>query len=176
MLIWEKKMKLKKQLHVREDTLDLNRIKPVQNQEGIPKPKNGFWTSTYICKVIGSRFQQELQFTGGKWYILEPKDARICIVNTDKDVYELLDKYGRSDTIGNITYIDFEKLSRDFDAIHLTNSCFKKNSPVLELKLNNKYLNIHNPFEHPFYQWAAESTLWFRPKFDIIKLVEKRSM
>ncbi|MFC0475586.1 hypothetical protein ACFFHF_10030 [Robertmurraya beringensis] len=160
------KIKLESQLHVaRNGTLDLSQIKPVQNQENKAKPKYGFWTSTFINKKVGSYFSKDYPMDDGEWYKLEPEEAEVFVVETEKDIDTLLSNYGRPNFLGDNTFIDFEKLSEDFDALQLRKSCFDEGSPVKELHLFDQTLHIHNSNFHPFHQWWAESTLWFRPKF-----------
>lgn len=159
------KIKLDTQLHVaRNGTLDLSQIKPVENQTNLAKPKYGFWTSTFINTKVGSYFLKDFTMNG-EWYKLEPVEAEIFVVENDNDIEYLLSNYGRANFLGDNTFIDFEKLSDAYDALHLSKCCFDEGSPVKELILFNQALNIHNSNYHPFHQWWAESTLWFEPQF-----------
>lgn len=86
----------------------------------------------------------------------------------------MLSKYGRTNDSGVNTFIDFEKLSQEYGALHLPKSCFDKGSAVKEFILNDQTLNIHNSNHHPFHQWWAESTLWlYQPKFISCKKIKK---
>ncbi|GGA20417.1 hypothetical protein [Psychrobacillus lasiicapitis] len=168
------KIKLDAQLHVaRNGILDLSKIKPVQNQEYMAKPKYGFWTTTYINKKVGSYFSKDFTMDDGEWYKLEPEEAEIFVVETGKDIDTLLSNYSRSNFLEDNTFIDFEKLTEDFDTLHLLKSCFDKGSPVKELLLYDQTLNIHNSDFHPFHQWWTESTLWFKPRFNSCEKINK---
>ncbi|GAB6502633.1 hypothetical protein [Bacillus cereus] len=164
------KITLATQLHVGRN-LDLSKIIEVKNPIGDrAKPNGGFWTSTYIDEKVGSEFFDKF-ISDNDWYILEPLEADIFVVENISDVEYLLEFYGRPNTEGNETFIDFEKLSKKFDALQLKSSCFATDSSVKILDLYNQKLNIHNSNRHPFHQWWAESTLWFCNKFkSVIKI------
>ncbi|EOO22283.1 hypothetical protein [Bacillus cereus] len=164
------KIKLDTQLHVGRN-LNLSKIKSVKNptddtgkSKDVAKPYGGFWTSTYINKEEGSDFLKSYVMDGD-WYILEPLEADIFVVETFSDINHLLSNYGRQNLIEQNTFIDFEKLSEKFDALHLKSSCFDYGSPVKNLILYGRTLEIHNSQHHPFHQWRTESTLWFTDKF-----------
>lgn len=166
-------LKLDRQLHVRKGELDLSLIKPVKNEENLPKPKNGFWTSTYINESEGSYFYRTY-IMGGTWYLLEPSTVEMFVVGNVNDIHYLLSNYGRQNIFNETTYIDFERLSLEVDALHIKEECFAKGSPVAEFNIkDDMVLNIHDCNLHPFFQWRSESTLWFRNRFDDCKIVKK---
>ncbi|GMK39046.1 hypothetical protein PCCS19_21000 [Paenibacillus sp. CCS19] len=168
-------VQLKKQFHIRKNELDFNSIKPVQNKEGYAKPDHGFWTATYMSDLeYGAHFNEVLNWTG-KWHLIDPKEANIFVVEELEDVQFLLEHYGRrASKHDGITFVDFEKLSRDFDALQLTQQCFEEGSPVKTLELEGYgELDINNSALHPFYQWAGESTLWFNIKFNKYEIVDE---
>jgi len=164
-------IKLDTQLHVKDGDLDLSLINPVKNEANLPKPKNGFWTSTYIDRNEGSYFYRTY-IMSGKWYLLEPPTVKMFVVNNVKDIHYLLSNYGRQNIFNDITYIDFEKLCLEVDALHIKEECFDKGSPIAEFNIKDDIvLNIDDCNLHPFFQWRSESTLWFRNKFDDYKIV-----
>ena len=72
----------------------------------------------------------------GKWLVIDPDEANIFVVEGLKDVQFLFEHYGRrASKHDDITFIDFEILSRDFDALQLKQQCFEEGSPVKTLLL-----------------------------------------
>ncbi|MED1092184.1 hypothetical protein [Bacillus paramycoides] len=178
----QENIKLATQLHVGKE-LNLSQIKSVTNPLNalgrpgdMAKPYGGVWTSTYIDDEDGSAFYSSFK-TGGDWYILDPLEADIFVVKNEDDIEFLLSNYGRKNSRDLVTFIDFEKLSKEYDALHLTSGCFEDDSLVKELDLYKdlygRTLNIHNTTHHPFHQWLAESTLWFNKKLQVRKIIPR---
>lgn len=169
-----KHIKLDPQLHIRVGTLNLSRVKLVQNQVNLAKPKYGLWTSTYVNhSKHGSHFNEMFPMSGS-WHLLDPAIADIFVVEDVADVHYLLKHYGRPNFLGDITYIDFEKLSEEFNALQLTQQCLVKGTPVETLILSGYTpMELNNSTFHPFHQWMGESTIWFNTSmfsgFTIIK-------
>ncbi|PEL85530.1 hypothetical protein [Bacillus wiedmannii] len=120
-------MTLGLQLHASKEILKLYQLSPirsVKNVKNAAKPNYGFWTSSFTNKKHGSKFLKEIPMYDANWYTLSPMEANIFVVNDANDINHLLTNYGRINFKEYISYIDFEKLSMDFDALHLTNNCF----------------------------------------------------
>jgi hypothetical protein len=126
------------------------------------KPKGGLWTSTWRTETEDSdwiewcRGAQFGDVDSQEWYQLEPSsNARIYTIDSVVDLVALHNKY--NETPVNYTsfyesFIDFERLSIDYDAIHLTGNgeCVTRfSTPSL-------------------YGWDCESTIWFRWCFDAV--------
>jgi hypothetical protein len=131
-------------------------VTPVQNRPYFVKPFHGLWTSTLVdtssawvdwCRAE-SFGEPDTQY----WYALTPDiAARVFVVNGLGDLRSLIDRYPHPDREQQIYsrfmgYFDFEAMSRDYDALHLTEA------------------GQHSTrFSEPsMYGWDCESTLWFR--------------
>jgi len=128
--------KLSTQLWVSEDyhlPLHKDLIQPVKNYRTGIKGTGGLWTSTWLGEELGSEWIQFCKQTNlysylnGKWRgcLLEPKDdLKIYIIDSLKDMHVLFDKYGYNlfEDFPDLEKegIDFEKMSQDYDAVHLT--------------------------------------------------------
>nr|WP_238143300.1 hypothetical protein [Bacillus thuringiensis] len=165
---------LDKQLHATKGILNLHQLSPIHSVKNVryaAKPNYGFWTSTFTGGKKGSDFLKEFPMDDADWYILQPSKADIFTVKNFGDIEHLLKHYGRKNFHNYVSHIDFEKLSNDFDALHLAVDCFAEDSSVKYITLYDenvdefRTLDIGNSSEHPFFQWKAESTLWFNNKF-----------
>lgn len=113
-------------------TFDVNewnkeKFYPVKGNRGCNKPlSGGFWTSTLLPATenysawanwcIQEEFCLE-KLNHAIIFDLSPK-AKIYTINTYKDLEELIERYPF--TLPFYNGIDFEAVSRDYDAIHLT--------------------------------------------------------
>lgn len=140
------------------------KIKPVRNYN--VKPIGGLWTSTFDVETKNGwvEFCENEMFAlpeSGVWrgYILVPmKKARIYTIDNFAHLYHLIEKYPYrpyekedfSSFMKEKVFIDFEKMSKDYDAIHLTDDgqWQTRYTPGIDL-----------------YGWDFESTLWFRDCF-----------
>lgn len=160
---------LRPQLYVGRNahSLSSERIDPVQNRYGI-KPKGGLWTSSYHPQT-GSGWVQWCMSEhfkvpeDGSWEscVLTPRsDAKILVVNTYDDLLSIIEKYPDPQglTLCGYTHtaIDFEKMSLDYDAMHLTED------GQWETRLTHP---------HSLYGWDCESTVWFRWVFEKVEYV-----
>jgi len=152
------------------DNYDPKLTKPIENKEypQFVKPKGGVWTSSYT--PAGEYESNWLRFCSRETYltsnehtnglILKPSgDCKITEINCQSELRTLVSKYGRWDEgkdrerpryITNITDIpslDFEKMAKDYDGIHLTE----------EGQWRTRF------GDRNLYGWDAESTLWFNP-------------
>lgn len=160
-------MKLKPQLFVLRNIKDdycPSKIKPSTNGWAKPDNSGGLWTSTFDMNIknawVEFRVREEFDVPlDGKWrgYILTPsKKARIYVIDSHADLLRLLNKYPYDPykayghiRWANTLYPDFEAISKDYDAIHLTQEgqwATRMTEPNL-------------------YGWDFESTLWFRDCF-----------
>jgi hypothetical protein len=146
---------MQKQLAVGLGIVTRESINPVQNSR--VKPKGGLWTSTLTD--TGSAWMEWCENEGfnlpdGTWegVILTPRtDARILVINSYKDLATAIHKYGKSDMFGFEMHLDFEKLSQDYDAVHLTDD-------------GQEETRMSHPYN--LYGWDMESALWFRWCFE----------
>lgn len=150
---------LKTQAWVGSSEPTSKRLEPMLAEgRSIFKPKGGLWTSTYHedfgsdwCQwCLSEEFRIDRHKPLVRLWTLEPRDdARIFVVNTYADLEELVEEY-RTDARGFRDYPDWLKVSRDFDAIHLTKS---------------GQLATHLTYPYSLYAWDCESTVWFRWRF-----------
>jgi hypothetical protein len=125
-------------IHYGSPIYDPNKIKPIRNQD-LVKPIGGLWTSPVDslfgwkdwCK--GADFRECNEYNSFKLGI--NKDAKICIIDSHDDLIKLLN---------NSEYLDFEYLSLNYDAIHLTKKGQEK---------------THMTRHYNLYGWNCESIL-----------------
>ena len=146
------------------------RIDPVRNDIYFPpKPLGGLWTSTFTpnytfcsgwlswCSTNMPKWLPESE--NCCWVLIPSPNAKIYEVDNEDDYISLFKKgYRYYHEILNKWCIDWEKLSKDYDALHLTES------GLVECATTNFELNY--PELHSLYGWDCESTVWFRWKFD----------
>ncbi|WAT23512.1 hypothetical protein O0R52_22280 (plasmid) [Bacillus halotolerans] len=139
-------------------------IQPIENQIEIVKARGGIWTSTYN-KELGSDWVRVYDEIFGipergldGWLLTPSSKARVYIVDSYNDLKRMFNSYERKldDIPDVIKMLDFEKMSRDFDAIHLT--------------VQGKEETRHS---YPFnlYTWDCECTHWFRWCFDEVESI-----
>ena len=138
------------------------------------KPRGFIWGSTLIerdGKAYSDwiRFVENEQFhhkryTNGISYTLH-KNAKICTISCKEDYLDLMDNYStefKNDDIIGKAYIDFKKLSKDYDAFHLTEDAF------WEMRL--MYFDLFTRTTHKvmadFYSYDCET--WIIFNYDII--------
>lgn len=155
---------------------------PIKNRESPwVKPIGGLWTSTYDS-VTGSAwvrwcFAEDWCIPDDEMWnctLLHPATCRVLEIDTFEDLVTALQRYGRPDApLLESGYsstkclgfrppikdnLDFERISEDYDAIHLT-----------DRGQGETRLTIPN-----LYGWDCESTVWFRPKFEKIEHIGHR--
>jgi len=149
----------------RNGRLEVNQIRnyPVAN-----KPLGAIWTSTFkpdgkYCsdwiKWCTTDAPEWLPKSEDQCYILIPEDnCKIVDINSVSDYLNVLDEYRLHSKYGDV--INFEKLSKDYDAIHVTQNAINETAYIDTL-----YNTIG------LWGWSVESTAWFRMCFKkIIKL------
>ncbi|WP_339061761.1 hypothetical protein [Tepidibacillus marianensis] len=156
------------QLNVLSGEINPTKMNPIKNNLSALKPSGGLWTSSYD-PFIGSDWVQYSFQVGGfrvpdneTWdgYLLYPnKDVRIYTIDSYKDLESLMKQYRVKSKLKfpnfyarRVNYsIDFEKISQEYDAIHLT----KKG-----------HLLTKKSYPYNLDGWDVESTIWFRWVFD----------
>lgn len=159
---------LKEQLFMSKTFPSIEEFRPIENRHFV-KPKGGLWTSTYLNE-FGSSWVQfclsgyQIAISNKKPFLLTPsKDTRIYVVNSYNDLVYLMENYKQchpsSDSYQQPTthFIDFEEISLDYDAIHLTD----------EGQWETRLSQPHN-----LYGWDVECTLWLNWSFDYVKMLE----
>jgi hypothetical protein len=164
------------QEHIGAKKFDPNKTRPIKNQ-GFSKPIGGFWTSSINTKPndwndpeVGStewrtwmknnwedRFREDARKESMK---LKPNpDAKIFQIANKKDLEDLYEKYP-SNYKGFKREVDWEKASKDLDAINITqHGHYETRLPALS----------NYDSELDTYPWDAESTVWFKPAFKEIE-------
>lgn len=121
------------------------------------------------------------------WHLLTPRsDSNLYIIDTNASLEYLIEKYAwetdlikRMNTayaaIGGMTpdpldiytrkspyffALDFEKISKDFDGIWLTDEGISATRLPLF-------------YEHDLHSWSCESTLWFRWCFEQVEMIRQ---
>lgn len=164
------------QEHIGAKKFDPTKTRPIKNQ-GFSKPIGGFWTSSIVTKPnpwkdpeVGStewrtwmknnwedRFREDARKESMK---LQPiPDAKIFQIANKQDLEDLYKQYP-SNYKGFKKEVDWEKASKDLDAINITQSGHH------ETRLPN--ISNYNE-ELDTYPWDAESTVWFKPAFKEIE-------
>ncbi len=141
-------------------------FRPIENDNFI-KPNGGIWTSTYTPneKYPSAWYEWCAIVSPGKveppcyFYILYPKDtAKVYTINSREDLKKLYQNgFACTDTgIPFIKFLDFVKVAKVYDAIHLTEKG-----------------QVSTPFSSGSYSldWDCECTLWFRDVFEEIKSI-----
>lgn len=126
---------------------------PENDEQRLHKPKGGLWTSP----VRGSKspwieWVDQNDFYSGeeRVFAIVPAECTVLTIDSNDDMHSVLDEYSRdlSDIPGlaGDTYapFDFEAISDDYDAIHLTSD------GQVETRLSRPGL----------YGWDCESFLW----------------
>ena len=156
---------LKPQLFI-ADTKDFcpSLIRPVKNRD--QKPFGGLWTSSFDIEYksgwVSFRESHNFDIPTQKWrgFVLIPKrKVRIYVIDSYDDLKRLVNKYPHQPYKGlpfrylqDVVFPDYEAISKDYDAIHLTNRGEYQTR-------NMTYGGAH------LYGWDFESTLWFRDCF-----------
>lgn len=113
------------------EKLDKNKFELIKNREFFNKPRGGLWSSPYCeeneFKSDWYRWCQEEQFNSdiniGVIFCLE-SNSRILKIDSFDDLKFITDKY-ENINIDEFPikqkFLDFEKISKDYDVIYLTN-------------------------------------------------------
>lgn len=138
-------------VHHGSDSFDVEKFNKITNNKYRNKPNGGLWTSPLNsefgwitwCKVNDFNFEEY----SSKSFTLElSDDARIFIINSIDDLKKLPTFISK---IGGINYItiDYEKLSKYYDAIYLT------------IKGEQETSWLENFDELSLYGWDCETVL-----------------
>jgi hypothetical protein len=159
-----------KQLHLSGANDLIEEVAPVKNSSLLlVKPQYGLWTSTWdeagktsdwvdwcVDASFGTPYEQQ-------WFLLNVKpDARIYQIDNSHDLRNLFKSYRRQFTgpmaaLNTLGYLDYEQISQDFDAIHLT----AQGQQHARFGADN------------LYGWDCESTIWFRWCFTSVEKIER---
>lgn len=138
--------------------------KEIKNEPGFPKPLGGLWTSTLLPNGGSGwtewceRAEYDVPAKEWKGYLITPsKEARICTINSYKDLEDLYNRYPVPSPFPNgwpfgSGTLDFEVMSRDYDVIHLTEKGLRETSRMDRLNL---------------YGWDLESSIWLNWAFEV---------
>jgi hypothetical protein len=165
------------QFHACQKEKDLKKenMKTVQNKNA--KPSGGFWTSTFNEETISDWIRWEK--SEGYWsegdvvtgYLLKPKSkARLYVIDSIEDCRKLLKDYGYildffkasyeklvkaygEDGAQMYYFIDYEKMMKEYDGLHLTRKGY------LDCMEKAKPLGVFNGFD-------CESTIWLHWEFE----------
>jgi len=155
-----------------DDIFELYKFRSIDDHEFVVscnKPRQiGLWTSTYSKSkgsgwlewCVGEHFR--VPNAGTKMTLLKPdKDARIYVIDTLEDLETLAKRYPQDPTILRYRIsiadtFDYHAMSKDYDAIHLTDNGQWKTR-----------------FSRPYslYGWDCETYFWFRMKFKVVKRI-----
>ena len=150
-------------------------ISPVVNS--YVKPIGGFWTSTYDDELKSDWYQwcksENFNFPPKSMYKLTPKaDAKILVIDTMLDLIEAYQVYpmDRPEELSKTSkWLDFEKMSENYDAIHLTQEGQWRTrwsgGDILAPITDETNINL--------YGWDCECTLWFRWCFEETERIDE---
>lgn len=124
------------------------------------KPSGGMWTSSrrYHGSSAWIEWCENERFETGvhrKWLLTPDPDARVAEVDDEPDLWALHERFGVKEPIGNDGHhlygLDFYKMSKEFDGIHLT---------------DEGQWRTRNTQPYNLYGWDCESTVWFNWSFN----------
>lgn len=141
-------------------------VQPIKNQIECLKAKGGIWTSTYN-KELGSDWVGVYKSFWGMpeegldgWLLTPSSNARVYKIDSLNDLIWMYQNYKRklADIPDVIKMLDFEKMSQDFDAIHLTAKGMRETR-------HSRPINL--------YAWDCECTHWFKWCFEKVEYIGK---
>lgn len=147
-------IKLKQQLHAGKISPKEHNYK-IENKKMFPKPDGGTWTSSFE-EESGSSWMafcgmEQVDWLREKGFVCKiDKKAKILKIDTLADLKGILRNYGVSKTPLEGQTLDFEKLSKDYDGVHLTEG-------------GQWRTRLTTPDN--LYGWDVESTVFFRDVF-----------
>jgi len=156
----------------------LEEVQAIKNPKFDNKPRDGFWTSTYLPRgkfasdwayFLLYNDKRELRKQQGKTHLLlkVKPSARVYHIDSYGDLAKLVRRYPHKvmmeefeiwrkigllteDGAGVRAPIDWEKVAQDYDGVHLTD--------------DGQGATRHS-YPYDLYGWDAESTVWFRNVF-----------
>jgi hypothetical protein len=166
------------QVHISHAAALAEQVAAVENDDDMPtrkKPKYGLWTSSWrqVSQDSGwiewCRGSDFTEVEKGYWFLLTPReDVKLYEINTYADLERLVREYGYETRmyqklreamphdVSNYLALDFERLAREYDGVHLT-------------ERGNARLHLSYPLD--LNSWDSESTLWFRWRFTEVKRI-----
>jgi hypothetical protein len=150
-------------------TPSAEQVQPVINrtQNYFNKPQSGgLWTSSITVRdpsdwaVIGGLVEGMVTPDSQMWRLTPKSDTRILHI-TDRGAFDaMMSRYRHTVSIGPMQFAvtDFERLSHDFDALHVTQRAISEVSAT-----------AIDPTDASLYGWDLESTLWFRWMFEQVE-------
>jgi hypothetical protein len=142
-----------------------------------PKPKQAFWTCTEIPGLVSPWLQSPEKMDRGPetiWRIKASPEARVAEIHSPDAWARLVRTYTRAGTGNAYTAVwprpessrrldpDWSKVSRDFDAVHLSIGGWLTAQDVA-LDLDGVRTELR--------AWDMESTVWFRWVFSSVELL-----
>jgi hypothetical protein len=189
---------LKTQLWMGNEEPSPDKIRPIRNDVEaavICKPKGGLWTSTYSPE-FGSDWYQYLTGVGcvrdpetSSYYLLQPKEARVLVVDGLESLRSLFETYGISampwleipalkEHLNKLTInprsLDFEEIAETYDAIHLTRKGLAATKSYLHR--DDASSIIRELGAVGMRAWDCETVLWLRWKFSGVTQVAKETI
>ena len=129
-------IKLPTQVFVSHSKPEASKITPLLN-ERFWKPLGGLWTSTFgddggewVRWLDGQNYTLDDPRWGGDLWLLEPKEANLAVVAHPSDLRELCASYPHpeldhfnslSERFKSFEFVDWERLSQDYDGLHVPN-------------------------------------------------------
>jgi hypothetical protein len=138
-------------IHYGHDKFDINEFKPIENCNWI-KPKGGLWASPIDSKYGWKDWCEEENYGNLSYNFIFTFDGKVLIIDSLKDLKSKI-PFISVESYKYLLYIDFEKLSKEYDAILLTEKGQK------ETRFTQPE-NLHG--------WDCESICIFNPNAVII--------
>lgn len=161
-----------------------------------PNPDCGLWTSSWLGGPDFSdwvRWCNSQHFGPDVWqgFLLDAqKDARIFEIDNLYDYIYLRENYTKNYSTNlptsnlaaealkslKLRTVDFELMSQDIDAIHLTENgeCVTRLPYLTVNRDEDKDLaNLLGADSMALYGWDCESTLWLNPKYENVEYIGK---
>ena len=140
---------------------ELHEIQPIKNQEYFTKPKGGLWASPVNAEFGWKEWCERENFrtnTEDNSFKFRVKDdSKIIHIRDKKDLDNLpkqKDRLGFGESPASMVYLDFEKISQNYDGIELHLSEEKLQS--IDDYCNGLYFRL--------YGWDCDSILIFTDK------------
>ena len=140
-----------------------NKVAPTTN-----KPDGGLWTSTFTpndyycsdwlawCATCAPEWSPKSE--DQCWVLIPSKSARVVEINSERDYLNLMRNFAYYNEIIAKYTIDWEKLAKFYDAVHLTDNGL--------IEVGKAEFEFAYPQLQGLNGWDCESTIWFRWVFD----------
>ena len=141
-------------IHYGHKTFDKIRFCPVKNREGFTKPVGGLWASKINSQNGWKAWCEDNNYgecvDDNSFEFTLSDNTRVLTINNNKE----LENLPKADSIFKLsfsTFLDFEKLALDYDAI--------------EINISSDYSGLY----FSLYGWDCDSILVMNP--DIIQII-----